>query len=106
MRIALDFDGVVTEDPYAWARVVEILLWCRHEVVLVTNRGPGWGDDGRFPEKDVKEIADVWGIPFILCGPRPKRECVSGVDVWIDDRPEWVDGGPWLVGRTDMLGVD
>lgn len=100
MRIALDFDGVVTRDRYVWCQVVELLLRYGHEVVLVTNRGPGLADPDRFPEKDVREVAEAWGIPLVLCGPRPKAS-VPDVDVWIDDHPEWVHGGPWLQPRFD-----
>lgn len=96
MKIALDYDGTITRDPATWEEVANLLHRWGHEVVIVTNRGPGWADDSRFPEAEVRELAEMWDVPLVLCGPRPKAECVPDADVWIDDQPAWVHGGPWL----------
>ena len=88
MKIALDYDDTYTQDPELWLRFVKDALERNHDVRVVTMRFPfeGIGMDPRLLEL----------VPVIFterCAK--KRVCfLQGfvVDVWIDDRPDFVLG--------------
>lgn len=88
MKIALDYDGTITEDEIAWIKVCRTLADAGHEVYIVTMRYPS-------------ELADMWqGWAFTAKGiiatsrqaKRPFCEALGHYfNVWIDDSPRAVN---------------
>lgn len=97
MRIALDFDGTITEDELFWARFCALAKQCGHRVTIVTARHPD--DDNR----DVEAFTEQTGVRAIYTKGDPKRRHFKA-DVWIDDMPEMIPdtaqvplvGHPWV----------
>lgn len=97
MKIALDFDGTFTEDPYFWNEFVDRAPARGHEVFIVTardelNDGINWAR------------LHMSGPPcrVIFCDGRPKRKIAIGIDVWIDDNPYGIIGATSFSSPTEL----
>ena len=100
MKIALDYDDTYTKDPRLWKKTVRLMKHLGHTVMLVTNRGlTHLPNSIGLSTEEPRTAAALMDIPCILCGPFAKREVMDAlgekIDIWIDDHPEWVFGGPW-----------
>lgn len=81
LRVALDWDGTVNADPFAFKGVALALLDAGHDVSVVTWRTPqDW--------PDMEEIFNMWGfkLPVVYCSGQAKRDLFKA-DIWIDDNP-------------------
>lgn len=80
MKIALDYDGTYTADPWLWETFCRTAIGAGHEVVCVTMRYP-------------TEPIEVF-IPVIYTSRQAKVAFMEGrgekVDIWIDDSPRWL----------------
>lgn len=80
MLIALDHDGTYTLDPPFWTAFVDQARKSGHRVVCLTAR----------------HTTEAMNMPceVIYCGRKAKRTHAESlglnVDVWIDDRPQYV----------------
>lgn len=81
MKIALDFDQTITEDPVFWAEFIALSKKFGHEVTIVTFRQSGVMDN-----LDVHTFANENGIEAVFTGGEQKIEKFTA-DVWIDDYP-------------------
>lgn len=95
MLIAVDFDDTFTADPEFWRQVVALGKARGHSFVCVTGRSdrPMLSDPTRHWGDEVREaIGDL--MPVVFAGSGWKRDAAAkagyGVDVWVDDHPEWV----------------
>jgi hypothetical protein len=88
LKIGLDFDGTVTEDPCMWGFFVLNATTCDHEVTIVTFRQ---GPLDHPENKDIKEFVREYGAEVIFTGGKQKADCYKA-DVWIDDMPELIPG--------------
>lgn len=75
MRISLDYDGTYTQDMPFWNMFIESAKQAGHEVVCVTMR---------YPHETIVMPCEV-----IYTGRKAKIKC-AGIDVWIDDNPQWI----------------
>jgi len=86
MLIALDYDGVITENGAFWLRFIEMARGDGHEVICVTGRHK--------LEKDAGVLAFKRHMKFYFTGGRAKREFMDEQnikpDVWIDDNPYFI----------------
>jgi hypothetical protein len=95
MKIALDYDGTVTEDPDLWYLFVQYAQLKGHEVKIVTFRS---GDE---LTTDLLEFAERADVELILTARTLKKEFCRSLnwepDVWIDDNPGLIGdkGIPW-----------
>lgn len=82
MKVGIDFDGTITEDPVAFKGVVTSLLDAGHEVALVTWRCP----DQDYP--DMEAVFALWGfrIPVVCTSGQAKRDYYPA-NIWIEDNP-------------------
>lgn len=85
MRIALDWDGTVTEDRELWLGFIKQATERGHTVMVVTSRSEESADRIR---ADVRDL----GIRVIATDGKPKikeadRQYEHFFDVWIDDMP-------------------
>jgi hypothetical protein len=84
VRIGLDFDGTVTEDPSFWGIFVHNAKTCSHYVAIVTFRV---GPLGHPDNKDIADFVEEYGTDAVIfTAGKQKAECFSA-DVWIDDMP-------------------
>lgn len=85
MKIGLDWDGTVSEDPLVFKKVVEAFLDGGHDVTVVTWRCPPEGENQWV---DIEEVFQMWGfrLPTIFCNGKAKRDFYPA-DIWIDDNP-------------------
>lgn len=91
MKIGLDWDGTVSEDPITFGTAVKVFLDAGHDISIVTWRCSPKLDGGRVVNgrwEDIEEVFENWGfrLPVVYCNGRAKRECFNA-DVWIDDNP-------------------
>lgn len=102
MKIALDFDGTFTADPYLWRDFIGSAIGFGHEVRIVTardehNDGINWKRVG----------CTMAPCPVIFCDGRAKRKVVReqgfAVDVWIDDNPYGVIASTSFAGPETLL---
>lgn len=100
MRIALDFDGTVTEDEILWVRFCAMAKERGHYVAIVTARSP------HSDNRDVELFQAQAGVSAIFTSGEPKRRHFKA-DVWIDDMPEMIvehsGGGILVTGPLDYL---
>lgn len=88
MKLSLDYDGTVTEDPVTWAKVVHTMQAAGHEVYIVTMRylseTVNDADFARFVEE-----AKPTGV--VATGRQAKKPFVEKlglhIPIWIDDNP-------------------
>jgi len=93
LTIAVDFDHTYAADPDTFSKVVETFLEAGHTVLLVTKRHD---DDGKFAQ-EVQDIVQN-DIPIIFVGGTHtiykdelvRDEYEMAVDIWIDDKPEFI----------------
>lgn len=89
MIIAFDYDGTWTRAPETFRQVVALFQAAGHTCILVTGRMQehGYGNEVR------AAIGDLMPVIFAKHGEW-KRDAARAagyeVDVWIDDRPEYV----------------
>lgn len=90
MLVAIDFDGVVTENETLWAGFIEACtLYHDYDVCIVTQNYP----DER---PDIQEFADELDIPVFYTMSYKKDEWMQShlgrqPDIVIDDQP-----GAWV----------
>jgi hypothetical protein len=89
MKIALDYDGTVTEDSELWASFVINAVRKGHEVRVVTFR------KHEDLTRDMQWFAEAAGdIPLVFTGRVPKKDYCASIgwepDIWIDDNPELI----------------
>jgi hypothetical protein len=88
MIVAFDYDGTWTRAPALFREVVEMFQVAGHTCLLVTGRMDehGYGNEVR------AAIGNI--MPVIFADKTWKREAARAagyeVDVWVDDRPEYV----------------
>lgn len=87
MIVALDYDDTYTRDPAAWGMVARVLRMAGHTVVGVTMRYREeiTGMDPKF----------IDAVQYLYPTGRKAKmkfmdEAGIRVDVWIDDRPEFI----------------
>lgn len=96
MRIALDYDGTVTEDPDLWSEFVLRALIGNHDVRIVTFRA--FTD----ASPDLTYFAERHNISIVYTGREAKKPFCRQIgwepDVWIDDTPDLiVTGSDWSI---------
>jgi hypothetical protein len=97
MRIALDFDETITEDPHFWSEFVRLAKRHGHSVTIVTFRMSS------HENSDIAGFAHEHDIAFICTGGKQKASCHQA-DVWIDDMPAII---PHITDlRAMLLGYD
>jgi hypothetical protein len=102
MKIALDYDGTVTEDPILWKTFVGFTKARGHDIRIVTFRSV---DE---ITTDLLEFATNTGIEIMTTGRVWKQEyCIIHgwePDVWIDDSPALInhDDGVWTQEQHDI----
>jgi hypothetical protein len=95
MKIALDYDGTVTEDPGMWSNCIDTWRLYGHEVRIVTFRS---ADEITV---DMKDYVEMHMLPVIFCNHQTKHGVCLNLgwdpDVWIDDAPALIDHNdkPW-----------
>ena len=88
MILAFDFDGTWTRDPDGMRAVVALLRSRGHVCILLTGRSDEhpWGSEVR------AAIGDL--MPIVFAAGTWKRDAARaagyGVDVFIDDLPEYI----------------
>ena len=84
MNIALDYDGTYTLDEPFWNEFVYRAIEDGHEVSMVTMR---------YNNEDER-VEPPHDIQIIYTERKAKRQAMDRlgikIDVWIDDRPEWI----------------
>lgn len=107
MRIGLDYDGTITEDPATWAKVVQIMRAAGHEVHIVTMRYPSEIEkDADFlafmqlakpndvhgtSRKAKKPFMEAMGVcPHIWIDDNPQAVHMSALEIWGSSSPEGV----------------
>lgn len=92
MKIALDYDGTVTEDPECWHKFVELFQKDGHDIRIVTFR--------KYDEitSDLRWFADTANIP-IVCTERTLKQAFCRSIGWEPDI--WIDDSPALIGHDD-----
>jgi acid phosphatase class B len=73
-------------DKQLWTNFVKDAKNRGHEIVFVTFRHENRGDENR----DIIEDANTLGIKIIFSNYEPKST-VYKADIWIDDRPEFIN---------------
>lgn len=93
MKIALDYDGTYTEDPYLWDIFITKALLRNHEIFFVTFRPEDC------PIDYDKGLIDVYYTSAV-----PKKFYMDHkgikVDVWIDDNPDLI------INHSDWSAAD
>lgn len=84
LKIGLDFDGTISEDPELWRRFINLAKGRGHEVKIVTFR---FGVISDFEHQDIAEFCKQAGVGAIFTNHVQKAECYKA-DIWIDDMPE------------------
>lgn len=101
MKIALDYDGTITEDVQLWVWFVQVCRTRGHDVRVVTFRAP---EDLTGDMVDFQQATEDWDgfnrIPIIFTDRTPKREYCKSIDwepdLWIDDHPDLIiQGSDW-----------
>lgn len=104
MKIALDYDGTVTEDPDSWAWFVAYFASAGHDIRIVTFRGE---DELTQDMVEFQQRLISYGLKIVFTGHTTKHQhCVSigwVPDVWIDDAPSLIDhpDKPWSKEKLD-----
>lgn len=84
---SLDYDGTASDDPTFWAAFAKIARTRGHEVYLVTMRYES--ELGDIEKELIESVTAV-----IPTGRKAKKRFCEdheiGIDVWIDDCPEFV----------------
>lgn len=89
MNIAIDYDDTYTLDPRMWEELIEIMVYKRHNVYLVT-----WRDGNN--ESMASEVITALGCDFPqenihFTNLKAKRKYMEDkgiyIDVWVDDNP-------------------
>jgi hypothetical protein len=87
MTFAIDYDGTYTTDPETFDRLIELLQKQGHEVICVTMRYKGEGEE-------IEEVMKKHNCRVVYTGRKAKQKymllCNKWVDVWIDDTPQWI----------------
>lgn len=93
MKVGLDFDGTVTEDPLAFKGVVTSFLDAGHDVAIVTWRcrpeqKSGWDRESNGAWTDLEEVFAMWGfrLPVVYTNGQAKRDFYPA-NIWIEDNP-------------------
>lgn len=85
MKIAIDFDETITEDPDFWSDFINLARRHFHEVTIVTfRRSDGYNDD-------ITNYANDHNINVVYTAGVQKAN-VFKADVWIDDSPVTIPG--------------
>ena len=106
LAIALDYDDTYTADPVLWDAFVRSAFAAGHEVFIVTLRAPViWGcvDTASFYPPLAERVVYTHGM-----GKRKYMQRVHNiaVDVFIDDRPDWIvkdHNLPWPPPARDSV---
>lgn len=92
MNIALDYDGTFTADPVFWLRFVRNALDAGHVVYCVTMLEPHQTHDMDFELQCMVKV--------ITTSSKAKKPFVDAlgikIDIWIDDRPDWIINDAWI----------
>lgn len=90
MQIAVDFDGTFTEDPMAWAAIINIMQRAGHSVVCITSRR-----DTPAARRDMSLVLPH-SVPVYFAYGMTKQACAEmhglTVTVWVDDCPASICG--------------
>ena len=84
-RIAFDWDGTISRDPWTFGRVIDLFNDMGHDIAIVTWRS----DPGVMAEyADMAEAMKDWPYkpPIVYCNGIAKREKWPA-DIWVDDNP-------------------
>lgn len=86
MKIALDYDGTYTADPYFWDNFIILSLNRGHKIICLTMR---------YPDSEKIQMS----IPIYYTKRQAKMDyCKANnikIDIWIDDKPGWIfDNAP------------
>lgn len=101
MKIALDYDGTVTEDPGLWSFFIFEAKRNGHEVKIVTFRSV---DEITM---DLQDYGKIHKLDIICTGHKGKHQVCLDLgwdpDVWIDDAPALIDHNdkPWSQEKLD-----
>lgn len=90
MNIALDFDDTYTLDAAFWLRFVAMVKQFNHTVHVVTMRYPQEAIDEKLRlaiNGQVVYTSRAFKRPYVL-----EHLPFLKIDIWIDDRPDWVVG--------------
>lgn len=85
MRIAVDWDGTVTEDRELWFSFLRLAKERGHEPIIVTARDEAGADS-------IRVEMDPIGVQVFATDGKPKikeldRQLGHFPDIWIDDMP-------------------
>jgi len=87
MKIALDYDDTYTVDPFLWDLFIASAIARGHDVIVVTGRVDS-------PTAEEVKINPPYPIIVYYTSGKAKRPFLEEkgihVDVWIDDRPEYI----------------
>jgi hydroxymethylpyrimidine pyrophosphatase-like HAD family hydrolase len=89
MIIAIDYDGTYSADPETFDKVIDLFIAAGHTVICVTGRSNDGVMDVPVRESIGKKVKCIFaGVGFKLeeAGNQGYK-----VDIWIDDRPQWID---------------
>lgn len=85
VKVALDYDGVVTKGPYVFLEVVKDFQKAGWDVTIVTMR---------FRNEPVIVPKEFPNLEVIYTGRKAKKPFVSELgytfDIWIDDHPQLI----------------
>lgn len=84
MRVAIDYDSVVSTHPTAYAKIVDLLLKSGNSVVLTSSSHNAVDADEWAYHAGVREV-------FVV-GPTKQHQDILSADVWCTGRPDRVLG--------------
>jgi len=102
VRLGIDYDGTWTADPGLFRRIWDAATARGHEVVIVTGRAP---DHPVLQEERFRNLMPAT-LEVIHTDGAPKGEFMRRhgrpVDIWVDDRPEFINPGAALQMGPDQ----
>lgn len=85
--ICIDFDDTYTADPPLWDRIIPIMRQHGWVIICATMR---YKEEGKYVEESIGKLVDH----VFYTGRQAKKTYLTElgvkVDIWIDDRPEWL----------------
>ena len=85
--IALDYDGTFTTNPSFWLEFIKLASIAGYQVIGVTMRYPSEIDSNFMVYRNAIELV-------VFTSRQAKKpyveKCGLDVDIWIDDRPDFI----------------